>query len=105
MLCLWGDFVFALLQYTTAMMGYGPEDKNVVLELTYNYGVKEYDKGNGYAQVICFTFSHTIFTFEFEQHVQISLQPFIGYGGIPFDALLGLIYFMISSVSQIFNLF
>lgn len=33
------------------MMGYGPEDKNAVLELTYNYGVKEYDKGNGYAQV------------------------------------------------------
>ncbi|XP_058202500.1 probable lactoylglutathione lyase, chloroplastic isoform X1 [Rhododendron vialii] len=38
-------------KYTTAMMGYGPEDKNVVLELTYNYGVKEYDKGNGYAQI------------------------------------------------------
>ena len=33
------------------MMGYGPEDKNAVLELTYNYGVKEYDKGNAYAQV------------------------------------------------------
>ncbi|KAL7168103.1 hypothetical protein ACSBR2_038531 [Camellia fascicularis] len=38
-------------QYTIAMMGYGPEDKNVVLELTYNYGVTEYDKGNGYAQI------------------------------------------------------
>jgi len=33
------------------MMGYGPEDKSAVLELTYNYGVKEYDKGNAYAQV------------------------------------------------------
>ena len=33
------------------MMGYVPEDKNVVLELTYNYGVTEYDKGNAYAQV------------------------------------------------------
>ena len=33
------------------MMGYGPEDKNVVLELTYNYGVTEYEKGNAYAQV------------------------------------------------------
>lgn len=32
-------------------MGYGPEDKNAVLELTYNYGVTEYDKGNAYAQV------------------------------------------------------
>ncbi|KAG4141761.1 hypothetical protein ERO13_D06G093600v2 [Gossypium hirsutum] len=38
-------------KYTTAMMGFGPEDKNAVLELTYNYGVTEYDKGNGYAQI------------------------------------------------------
>ncbi|XVE97568.1 hypothetical protein REPUB_Repub03eG0030700 [Reevesia pubescens] len=38
-------------KYTVAMMGYGPEDKNAVLELTYNYGVTEYDKGNGYAQI------------------------------------------------------
>lgn len=34
-----------------AVMGYGPEDKNTVLELTYTYGIKEYDKGNGYAQI------------------------------------------------------
>lgn len=33
------------------MMGYGPEDKNAVMELTYSYGVTEYDKGNGYGQV------------------------------------------------------
>lgn len=33
------------------MMGYGPEDKNAVLELTYNYGVTEYEKGTAYAQV------------------------------------------------------
>ncbi|KAF8400846.1 hypothetical protein HHK36_014149 [Tetracentron sinense] len=38
-------------KYTIAMMGYGPEDKNTVLELTYNYGVTEYGKGNGYAQI------------------------------------------------------
>lgn len=38
-------------QCTVAMMGYGPEDKSTVLELMYNYGVHEYDKGNGYAQV------------------------------------------------------
>jgi len=48
------------LSYTIAMMGYGPEDKNAVLELTYNYGVKEYDKGNAYAQVYFLSF----FTFE-----------------------------------------
>ncbi|KAH9799586.1 putative lactoylglutathione lyase [Citrus sinensis] len=38
-------------KYTIAVMGYGPEDKNAVLELTYNHGVTEYDKGNGYAQI------------------------------------------------------
>ena len=40
------------------MMGYGLEDENTVLELTYNYGVTEYDKGNGYAQVNVFLFSY-----------------------------------------------
>ncbi|XP_059275056.1 probable lactoylglutathione lyase, chloroplastic isoform X4 [Lycium ferocissimum] len=35
---------------TIAIMGYGPEDQNAVLELTYIYGVKSYDKGNGYGQ-------------------------------------------------------
>ncbi|KAL3690199.1 hypothetical protein R1sor_016508 [Riccia sorocarpa] len=38
-------------KYTIAMVGYGPEDKNCVLELTYNYGVSEYTKGNAYAQI------------------------------------------------------
>ncbi|XP_020216536.1 probable lactoylglutathione lyase, chloroplastic isoform X2 [Cajanus cajan] len=38
-------------KYTVAFMGYGPEDKNTVLELTYNYGITNYDKGNGYAQI------------------------------------------------------
>ncbi|KAJ1278993.1 hypothetical protein BS78_04G120900 [Paspalum vaginatum] len=38
-------------KYTVAMMGYGPEEKNAVLELTYNYGITEYDKGNAYAQI------------------------------------------------------
>lgn len=32
-------------------MGYGPQDKSTVLKLTYNYGVKGYDKGDGYGQV------------------------------------------------------
>ncbi|KAJ4830758.1 hypothetical protein Tsubulata_020791 [Turnera subulata] len=38
-------------KYTVAFMGYGPEDKSAVLELTYNYGITDYDKGNGYAQI------------------------------------------------------
>lgn len=38
-------------KYTLAFMGYGPEDSNTVLELTYNYDKTEYAKGNAYAQV------------------------------------------------------
>nr|AVN99039.1 chloroplast lactoylglutathione lyase [Hymenophyllum caudiculatum] len=38
-------------KFTTAILGYGPENKTVVLELTYTYGVTEYDKGNAYAQL------------------------------------------------------
>lgn len=42
---------FCSVQYTLAMMGYADEYETTVLELTYNYGVTEYDKGNAYAQV------------------------------------------------------
>eukprot|EP00898_Chlorokybus_atmophyticus_P003099 jgi/Chlat1/3790/Chrsp259S03922 len=38
-------------KYTIAMLGYGPEKENTVLELTYNYGVTEYTKGTAYAQI------------------------------------------------------
>jgi lactoylglutathione lyase len=38
-------------KYTLAMMGYADEYETTVLELTYNYGVTEYEKGNAYAQV------------------------------------------------------
>lgn len=30
------------------MVGYGPEDSSFVVELTYNYGVKHYRKGNDF---------------------------------------------------------
>lgn len=30
------------------MVGYGPEDDHFVIELTYNYGVKSYEKGNDF---------------------------------------------------------
>ncbi|CAK8568860.1 unnamed protein product [Lathyrus sativus] len=36
---------------TVAVLGYGPEANSPVLELTYNYGVTNYDKGNGYTQI------------------------------------------------------
>ncbi|KAG0577986.1 hypothetical protein M758_5G189400 [Ceratodon purpureus] len=39
-------------KYTLAMVGYGDDEmKTTVLELTYNYGVTEYTKGNGYGQI------------------------------------------------------
>ncbi|KAM7264254.1 hypothetical protein ACFE04_001937 [Oxalis oulophora] len=38
-------------KYTLAMMGYAEENETTVMELTYNYGVTEYTKGNAYAQV------------------------------------------------------
>ncbi|XP_024985665.1 probable lactoylglutathione lyase, chloroplastic [Cynara cardunculus var. scolymus] len=38
-------------KYTIAVMGYGSEDVSAVLELTYNYGITEYDRGNGYGQI------------------------------------------------------
>ncbi|KAH7545732.1 hypothetical protein FEM48_Zijuj01G0124900 [Ziziphus jujuba var. spinosa] len=38
-------------KFSLAMLGYDEEEKAAVLELTYNYGVTEYTKGNGYAQI------------------------------------------------------
>ncbi|KAM1884029.1 hypothetical protein ACFX13_005315 [Malus domestica] len=34
-----------------AILGYKEEDQTTILELTYNYGVTEYTKGNAYAQI------------------------------------------------------
>lgn len=33
------------------MVGYGPEDTHFVIELTYNYGVKSYEKGNDFVGI------------------------------------------------------
>lgn len=30
------------------MVGYGPENTHFAVELTYNYGIKSYDKGNDF---------------------------------------------------------
>lgn len=35
-------------RWSKTMVGYGVEDENFVIELTYNYGVKSYDKGNDF---------------------------------------------------------
>jgi lactoylglutathione lyase len=35
-------------KYTNAFLGFGPENTNFALELTYNYGVDKYDIGEGF---------------------------------------------------------
>jgi len=39
------------------MVGYGPEDDNFVVELTYNYGLGSYAMGNDF-QVKAYTVKH-----------------------------------------------
>jgi len=38
-------------KYTLAFVGYGDESSGAVLELTYNYGVAQYDNGTGFGHV------------------------------------------------------
>jgi lactoylglutathione lyase len=38
-------------KYTLAFVGYGDESKGAVLELTYNYGVAQYDLGAGFGHI------------------------------------------------------
>jgi lactoylglutathione lyase len=38
-------------KFTLAFVGYGDEQNNTVLELTYNWGTESYDKGNAYGHI------------------------------------------------------
>jgi len=38
-------------KFTLAFIGYGDEKDNTVIELTYNWGVEEYDVGSGYGHI------------------------------------------------------
>jgi lactoylglutathione lyase len=38
-------------KYRLAFVGYGPESENAVLELTYNYGVDQYDLGTAFGHI------------------------------------------------------
>ena len=38
-------------KYTLAFVGYGDEEHNTVIELTYNYGVDKYDLGNQFGHL------------------------------------------------------
>ena len=38
-------------KFTLAFVGYQPEAKGAVIELTYNYGVEDYDLGNAFGHL------------------------------------------------------
>jgi lactoylglutathione lyase len=38
-------------KYTLAFVGYDTEDRTAVLELTYNYGTRQYDLGSAYGHI------------------------------------------------------
>jgi lactoylglutathione lyase len=38
-------------EFTLAFVGYGDERDSTVIELTYNYGVKQYDLGTAYGHI------------------------------------------------------
>jgi len=38
-------------EFTLAFVGYGEEKDHTVIELTYNWGVEEYDLGKGYGHI------------------------------------------------------
>ncbi len=38
-------------KFTLAFVGYGDEKDNTVIELTYNWGVQEYNLGDGYGHI------------------------------------------------------
>lgn len=38
-------------EFTLAFLGYGNEEENTVLELTYNWGVESYELGNAYGHI------------------------------------------------------
>lgn len=38
-------------EFTLAFLGYGPESEQTVLELTYNWGIDQYDLGTGYGHI------------------------------------------------------
>lgn len=38
-------------RWSKTMVGYGPEDNHFVVELTYNYGINSYDRGNDFQSI------------------------------------------------------
>lgn len=38
-------------EFTLAFVGYGDEENNTVIEMTYNWGVESYDLGSGFGHI------------------------------------------------------
>lgn len=38
-------------EYQLSFMGFGPEERDAVIELTYNYGVSHYEKGRAFGHI------------------------------------------------------
>ena len=38
-------------RFTLVFLGYGPEEKNAVIELTHNWDIKKYEIGDGYGHI------------------------------------------------------
>uniref|UniRef100_A0A453P1E1 VOC domain-containing protein n=2 Tax=Aegilops tauschii subsp. strangulata TaxID=200361 RepID=A0A453P1E1_AEGTS len=55
-------------KYTNAFLGFGPEDSNFALELTYNYGVDKYDIGAGFGH---FAIAHEDVCIAYLQHLTL----------------------------------
>lgn len=63
-------------KYTLAFMGFGAEDDNTVLELTYNWGSNEYTAGDAYAQIAVSTSDVYEAAKKFEQKgIALARQP------------------------------
>jgi len=63
-------------KYTLTFLGYSDESESTVLELTYNYGVSEYDFGNAYGHIaIGVSDIQRVVTDIKKQGIQFSLEP------------------------------
>ncbi len=47
-------------KWSKTMVGYGAEDNHFVMELTYNYGIKSYKKGNDFRVSSCINFGELL---------------------------------------------
>ncbi|CAG0892498.1 unnamed protein product [Cyprideis torosa] len=60
-------------KWSKTMVGYGPEDSNFVLELTYNYGIGDYPRGNDLLGIE--VASSEVSEDDFSSHFRLCLFP------------------------------